>query len=219
MKTIDTMAKTKTKITDNEWLDLSWKYFQLHAQQRTQYFNYFVVFSTILSSGLIATFQNNFQLPYLGIGIGLIQMFLSYIFWKIDDRNKFLTKHSENIIKEIETDYKESENKTYKLFTNEEIETEKQKRLDKHSIFLCRQFSHGKSYRVIFIVFFIIGLIGVIISSNSYLVKSKNKNELQRIDSLLIYENVKYKTMGSMLKNQDSIIRLSKYKKYQHIQK
>lgn len=150
-----------SNLSDKEWLDLGWKYFQQHAQQRIIYFNYFVIFSTILTTGLVATFQANFQAPYLGIGIGLIQTFLSFVFWKIDDRNKFLTKHAENIIKKIESNAGESK---YKIFSEEEIETVKLKNLDKSVFFLNRQISHGGSYRIIFGAFFFIGIVGSIIS-------------------------------------------------------
>ena len=119
------------EITDKEWLDLAWKHFQQHAQQRILYMNYFVVFSTILSTGLISTFQINFQMPVIGIGIGLIQVFLSFIFFKIDERNRFLTKHSETSIVSIETLYKEKHESNFQLFSSEIIETNKIKELDK----------------------------------------------------------------------------------------
>ena len=169
--TLDCM--NEKEITDKEWLDLAWKHFQQHAQQRILYMNYFVVFSTILSTGLISTFQINFQMPVIGIGIGLIQVFLSFIFFKIDERNKFLTKHSETSIVSIETLYKEKYESNFQLFSSEIIETERIKKIDKKKFFMNRQLSHGKAYRIIFLTFTIVGFIGVFISS--YNLKESNK--------------------------------------------
>ena len=60
-------------LSSKDWLNISWKYFELHAQQRIMYFNFFVVFSTILTTGLVATFQLNNNVQFIGIGLGIIQ--------------------------------------------------------------------------------------------------------------------------------------------------
>lgn len=147
-------------ITDKDWLDLAWKHFQQHAQQRISYFNFFVIFSTILTSGIIATFQNGYTAPYLGIELGLLQAFLSFMFKKIDERNSFLTKHAENVIKKIE----KAEN-SYQLF-NEEEQLSVQLPIAKNP--LNRQYSHGKSYKIIYNTFGMIGLMLAIGSSFAY---------------------------------------------------
>lgn len=184
-------------IKDKDWLDLAWKHFQQHAQQRIQYFNYFVIFSTILTTGLIATFQDNFQAPYLGKGIGCIQIFLSIIFWKIDERNKFLTQHSENLIKTIESDYK-----SYKLFTDEELKTQQLKEDNNKTFFINRQISHGKSYKIIFSTFFLIGIIGIVVSSIN--TKAKKISDLHKVDTL-IEINLRLNSLNKALRNNDSI--------------
>jgi hypothetical protein len=223
---------TKTSITDKDWLDLAWKHFQQHAQQRIQYFNYFVIFSTILSTGLVSTFQNNFQAPYLGIGIGLIQAYLAFIFWKIDERNRLLTKHGENIIKEIEANYETTGNNSYKLFTSEVNETNKQKESNKNKFFLWHHFSHGKSYRIIFVTFFLIGIVGTTISFLNFMhpippVNDNKKIEgtiqirIDRIDSLnnlILIQETKLNLTHNEIKNvnlkidsiQKTILKLSK---------
>lgn len=191
-------------ITDKEWLDIAWKHFQQHAQQRIIYFNYFVVFSTILSSGLITTFQNNFQAPYLGICTGIVQIFLSFIFWKIDDRNKFLTQHAENVIKQIETDYN-----TYSLFNDEDVKTKELKESEKNRFYLFRQISHGKSYRIILIAFCIWGFIGVIISSINSISHSSVNNENQRLVTLITNNENKIDSIKSELKCQEKAFIMS----------
>ncbi|MEQ8364029.1 MAG: hypothetical protein RH948_14250 [Cyclobacteriaceae bacterium] len=148
-------------ITDREWLDIAWKYFQQHAQQRVQHFNFFITLSAILSTGLLTTFQSDLQAPLVGIGIGLIQAQVSFIFYKIDNRNRFLTKLSENVLKRLELD---TIGNAYKLFTEEEKITLLLNKSDKSRMFFNRQFGHGQLYRIVFITFFIVGISGSILS-------------------------------------------------------
>ena len=169
-------------MSDKDWLDIAWKHFQQHAQQRILYFNFFVVFSTILTTGLITTFQSNFKAQYLGIGFGLIQAFLAFIFWKIDERNKFLTQHSENIIKRIESS---NDNHSYKLFSEEEINTKKRLEEDKSKKIYLRQISHGKAFKIIFKVYFCVGILGMLLSLANCL-KKDNIIKDEKADKLII---------------------------------
>ena len=178
-----------SNITDKEKLDLAWKYFQQHAQQRLNYFNFFIVFSGLMTNAYIATLQEKFLFPWVGVIIGLIQAFISYIFLKIDQRNKFLTKHSENVIVNIESGYStnndpESKDATL-LFTNEPYRTIEQK---KKEIFLFRQFSHGISYKIIYFAFITFGLISSIwaYSNNMKILEQPTKQEMIDIDTLKI---------------------------------
>ena len=49
----------KSYIENKDILNTSWLYFQQHAQQRISYFNFFVAFSTLLTTGMISTFQGD----------------------------------------------------------------------------------------------------------------------------------------------------------------
>ena len=155
-------SEDMSSLNPKEWLNLSWNYFQQHAQQRISYFNFFVVFSTILTAALVSTFQSNFQAPFLGIAIGLVESFVAFIFLKIDTRNRFLTQNAENVIQRIEADYDKTGNKSYNLFTNEELETQKLKLKNKKMFFLYRHLTHGDSYKIIYITFFFIGIVMVL---------------------------------------------------------
>ncbi len=197
----------KTSISDKDWLDLSFKHFLQHAQQRVQHFNYFIIFSSILTTATIATFQSNFQAHYLGIGLGIIQIFLSFVFSKLDDRNRFLIKHAENVIKNIEQDYVKANSQCYSLFTSEEIETvkEKDKNIGRH--FFVRPMSHKKSYNLIYSAFGLIGLTAIIISAiislkkpnisppktnkvKLQLIKGNDSTKYSRLDTLIIQGDI-----------------------------
>jgi len=156
---------SKRNIADKDWLDIAFKHFLQHAQQRVQHFNYFIVFSSILTTATITTFQSNFQAHNLGVGLGVIQIFLSFIFSKLDDRNRFLIKHAENIVKNIEKDFENANGYCYSLFTSEEIETIKSKEKQKRTNYFSRQMSHKQSYNFIYTVFGLIGLTSILLSS------------------------------------------------------
>jgi uncharacterized membrane protein len=158
------MDSVKTQnISDKEWLDLAFKYFIQHAQQRVQHFNYFIIYSSLLTTGAITCLQPNIKAYSLGIGIGLIQLFVSFVFNKLDDRNRFLIKHAENIIKNIEKQTIGTNHNFYPLFTLEENLTNKLAQLKKKNI-ISRPISHKTAYSSIYLVFGIIGFIYFIIS-------------------------------------------------------
>ncbi len=154
----------KNAIQEKEVLDIAWKYFQQHSQQRISYFNFFVVFSGVMTTALLTTFQEKFEAHIVGLGIGIIQSLIAFTFWKIDERNKFLTKLAEDTIKEIESRYSFDDDdlcvEKIKLFSREELLTSELKECQKSKVFFLRQFSHSKSYRLFFVAFFIAGLIG-----------------------------------------------------------
>ena len=193
----------ENNITNKEWLDIAWKYFQQHAQQRISYFNFFVVFSTILTTGLVATFQKGFGLPYLGIAIGVIQAFLSVMFWKIDQRNKFLTKHAEEFVKSFES---KTENASSMLFTSEEAKTNQQATSDKGKFFFRKQITHSKSYKIIYVFFFVWGVAGSIISST--MSKLETEMELAKIEASIHLKFNKIDSIENAIHRRDSITNL-----------
>lgn len=158
MNNLYTIQGSNCTITDKDWLDLAWKYFQQHAQQRIAYFNFFVVFSTILTTGFVTTNQKSFEQHYLGIGVGVIQTFLSLMFYKIEERNRFLIKHSENIIKSIENKYESLGMNSYRLFTMEDEISNQIKTNQKKTFFAFRQITHGFSAKTLYFFFILIGV-------------------------------------------------------------
>ena len=76
-----------------------WKYFQLHAGQRLTTFNFYLVISTLFTSGYFIAFKD---IPILSLFLSFILIALSFIFWKLDSRNKQLIRNAENGLKEIE---------------------------------------------------------------------------------------------------------------------
>jgi hypothetical protein len=141
----------------------AWRYFQLHATQRITVFNYFLLISGVVASGLAATLQGSQRFSSLGVVLGLLLTLVSFVFWKLDQRTAFLIKHAELVLIEIE---KEASDKKYQIF-NLELELTSGERNNKN-VWL-RRWSYGKSFRLIFIIMSFFGLGGTLLSGAKFL--------------------------------------------------
>ena len=81
-----------------EQREYAWSYFQLHANQRMTTFNFFVVIAALLTTGLSGTFNKDFQNPFIGIVLGAGLIVISFIFWKLDQRIRYMIKHAETTL-------------------------------------------------------------------------------------------------------------------------
>lgn len=156
-------GEKKSNLTEKDALDVAWKYFQQHAQQRVSYFNFFVLFSSLLTTGLLASLNSQFNLPQLGIGIGLMQMLVAFVFLKIDQRNKYLTKIGECALIQLESLYSNKIDNSEQLtvFTCELSRTSAlRERTKKWNPF--GQLSHSQCFQLIYFAYALAGLIGMI---------------------------------------------------------
>ncbi len=135
---------------DDGALAHAWAYFNLHAGQRITIFNYFVVFSGILTTGLAAAIQAPPRLATVGVALGLLLCLLSFLFWQLDRRTSFLIKHAEDAIKLQEP-------VGARLMTEEVVKTANAKKGE-------GLWTYGKVFRSIFLVMAIVGLAGAIVS-------------------------------------------------------
>lgn len=135
---------------DDGALAHAWAYFNLHAGQRITIFNYFVVFSGILTTGLATAIQAPPRLAAVGVALGLLLCLLSFLFWQLDRRTSFLIKHAEDAIKLQEP-------AGARLMTEEVVKTADAKNDE-------GLWTYGKVFRSIFLVMAIVGLAGAIVS-------------------------------------------------------
>lgn len=166
----------KSTITEKEVLDFVWKYFQQHAAQRVSYFNFFVLFASSMAAGMISTFQ--FKAYILGVAIGLLLSFMSFIFWKFDQRNKYLIKISEKALIELESNFpfntQDQKLDAIKIFTRENLLTNSLKIYQQTQPFWKRQFSHSNCLNLLFVVFGFIGILSASLSMFIVLTASSN---------------------------------------------
>ncbi len=79
----------------------AWSYFSVHADQRLKTFNFYAVLSTAMVAGILAIAKEA-KNPAVAAPLAFLLAFLSFIFWKLDQRNRQLVKHGENALKHLE---------------------------------------------------------------------------------------------------------------------
>ena len=141
-----------------------WGYFQLHAGQRLTTFNFYIVISTLFTSGYFIALKD---IPILSLVLSFILIALSFIFWKLDSRNKQLIKNAENGLKEIEkednVESKINDIHILNIFSYEEKQTEILKE-KKTFWFWKRLYTYSTCFNSVFWIFAILGFLGIVCS-------------------------------------------------------
>ena len=148
-----------------EQREYAWNYFQLHASQRMASFNFFVVISALFTAGLAGTFGHDFDHHWLGMVLGLGLMIVSFTFWNLDQRVRFLIKHAETALKDLEKtwldDPEEGSTSNVALFCLEERRTiEAKAGCDMRPS--TWHMSYAQCFAVTYVLFGTIGLVGAI---------------------------------------------------------
>ncbi|MGL4573889.1 MAG: hypothetical protein ACRCV9_03780, partial [Burkholderiaceae bacterium] len=132
----------------------AWKYFELHANQRLAIFNFFLVLSGALAAGMAATLQGSQRFSSLGIALGVLLAFVSFLFWKLDQRVSFLIKHAEAALSEVEVLFPDAD---ARVFLQEPSKTVAAKQ--KSSVW-TRHWTYGRVFRVLFCSMALVGISG-----------------------------------------------------------
>ncbi|MDQ9948389.1 hypothetical protein RFW85_03420 [Acinetobacter sp. 12966] len=141
-------------------LDHAWKYFEIHSDQRIKLFNFYLVIIAASGSALAYILQNKSQ-NLLGIFLGLFLVFVSFIFWKLDQRTAFLVKQAEKILSNLEKEY----DPKYYIFSNEALDfTKENTKLN----FFSKKYSYRNLFNAAFLFVSILGGFFSIISIMSF---------------------------------------------------
>ena len=163
-----------------EWLkekkDYLWNYFQLHAGQRMSLFNFFVLFSSLLTAGLAGTFKKESEVPFLisfCLASGLIIM--SFTFWKLDQRVRHLIKLAEKALKEFEKQLSSlNKYENLSLFSDEEYITNNLQKKEGMK-FWNWHLSYSNCFGIVYILFASIGVLGFIATVIAILEQTNGK--------------------------------------------
>ena len=152
--------------TRQELSQRAWDYFEMHGTQRLTTFNFYIVFSSIVAASLLTPLQSG-QATRAGLLPGLLLIFLSFVFWKLDVRNKDLIKAAEAALKYFEqtSNLQDTGDEPHiaKIFLHEEFMTCQRKQ--KKSVFFWKNhFSYSNSFNIIFACFGLVGLVGVVLA-------------------------------------------------------
>jgi hypothetical protein len=136
----------------------AWRYFELHANQRMSIFNFFLVLSGVISTGLAASIQGSAYLGCVGVFLGILLTLVSFVFWKLDQRVSFLIKHAENALSEIECALPDE---CTRLFLHERGKTAVAVSSGR---WWSRHWTYGRCFRLVFLIMAFVGLGGSALS-------------------------------------------------------
>lgn len=143
----------------------AWDYFQVHAAQRLTTFNFYVVISSVITTGVFATFQKDYQIFGASALLGFLLILFSFTFWKLDKRNKELIKNAEAALRFFEnsSNFQDAgeEPHSVKLFLREEHVTNA-KRANESFFALRRLFTYSDCFNIVFLTFALVGLSGLV---------------------------------------------------------
>jgi hypothetical protein len=141
--------------------NIAWDYFHLLAQQRVTHFNLFIVFVGAISAIFATQINESLWGNVIACILASMEVFLCFIFYKIDIRNKFLIKHTERVLIQIESNLGKD---VPKLFTEEEALTGDIRHTESKKMWAFRQLSTSQLYKLFYAFFFIVGLIAFALS-------------------------------------------------------
>lgn len=145
--------------------DYAWKYFALHADQRMKTFNFFLMLCAVIVGGMITLIRDP-QGRHLAAPVGLALAFVSFVFWRLDVRNKQLIHHAEEALQLLEQDDrlcdKDGVPHRLKLFTHEN-HLARELRRGRILRLIPTYWSYSLCFNAVFLVFGLAGLISWII--------------------------------------------------------
>lgn len=156
------MEKAEDKLTENDFLNVLWNYFSLHANQRMQLLHFYILLETFVITGLLTIFQLNGEFKIFRILLSVAIIFFSIVFKGLDKRAKEMIKYSENAIRYLEKKYILKYNGDIMIFCIEEEKTAYERRKN-----WCKKFflSYSKLFNLIYFFFIAIGFVCMVISS------------------------------------------------------
>ena len=79
-----------------------WDWWKFHAKQRTDMFNYFLLFTGILANAYVSLLKDVESRPALAIALGFLGVIASVGFYLLDVRNRGQIERATEILKRIE---------------------------------------------------------------------------------------------------------------------
>lgn len=145
------------QLTSKEAITYAFNYFQLHANQRMSLVNFYIIFASLLTTGIVTASQDKFKIEILPLLLSVMLIVISFIFWKLDCRVKFILKHVEDVLKAIEASTKgTSVEKMFEIVCGEEIKTQTTKN---QSVWLNPHLSYSKCLGSNYLFFGTLGFI------------------------------------------------------------
>ena len=145
----------------HEFREYAWKYFELHADQRLKAFHFFIIFATLLI-GAFATLVQRSGLHVAYVLLPLALVFLSFVFWKLEERTRMLVRNGEDALKYLDAEALGSEAELVEklaLFDSDDRKVEERRNTNVwHD-----HFSYSRCFRWVYISAGTLGVLGILI--------------------------------------------------------
>ena len=145
---------------DDTFREYAWDYFQLHAEQRLKAFQFFITLATAIVGGFLLLFRYGQAHKWAAV-LGVLLIFLSFVFWKLDLRTRGLVKNAEAALKYLDSAHDlpdiDGDPNPLRLFTRDDHETSKVSKLS----LLSGHFSYSRCFEWVFAMFALLGALGV----------------------------------------------------------
>lgn len=125
-------------------------------------FNFFIVISALMTTGIASIFSKDPTAHWFGVVLGASLTITSFVFWKLDQRVRFLLKHAESVLMQLEQDWSTSDTSSpfrVDLFSSEE---EKTSAMERGWRFWRWHLTYSDCFGIIYSVFGSIGILACI---------------------------------------------------------
>ncbi|MFY9085016.1 hypothetical protein [Aliarcobacter cryaerophilus] len=173
------------QINDNQ-LGLVWEYFKLHAEQRLKTFHFYIIIITLLVGSALTILKDKEYIFFIFVGI--LMSFFSFIFWRLDIRNKELISTAEEEIITLEEQF------IVKVFTKDKEKINNKK--------LNLGFSFN--FNLVFLLFNFIGYSMIFITL--FIIKFEYLDTFINVLSLILYSYIILVNIFLLLKSKNPFI-------------
>lgn len=161
----------------------AWDYFSVHAAQRLTGFQFYITLATALVGGYLVLIADE-DTRRLAFVVGLLLVFLSFVFFKLDQRTARLIKNAEQALNSLDELYLLPDGDdglphVFRLFARDDA---KRKAETKRGLLLNRH-SYTTCFRAVFVGFSAIGL-----ASGIYAIATTG-HEKKKADSKVVIIN------------------------------
>ncbi len=148
----------KASLDEGALREYAWDYFALHAEQRLKAFQFYISLATAVVGGFFLLLRDGHAHKWMA-ALGVVLLLLSFVFWKLDGRTRWLVKNAENALEFLDAQHAlqdiEGVPHPLRLFTRDDYYT---KQVAPFPVWTAR-FTYARCFRWLFLGFSLLGVV------------------------------------------------------------
>jgi hypothetical protein len=142
----------------------AWDYFSQHSSQRMATFNFYITLALAIITGIATVIQPSINLPSVALVLSFVLILISFVFYKLDLRNKMLIKLAEAALMETERKLDGGDSSQISIQSLFRLDDRNvgQRRAKKSFWFWKNHYSYSDCFNIVFTIFWLLGLLGVV---------------------------------------------------------